>query len=121
MRKTCRYALVAAAVVVLVGGALPARSTETPAQETKLLIAKEYVPVLIQGKRARRIERIERWVNSLSGDRLSVYQALGAPTGKHFERKLGETTEVWTYLELGRTFVFKGDTLSKTIAFTTWK
>jgi hypothetical protein len=116
MRRKTLYLLVIAAVSFPLAWTAPARSTESHPQ-----IRRPILSIQTKGKRQRRLERIKLWAAGLTGDRLAVYLAYGMPSHRHFESKLGETTEVWTYHQQGKTLIFSNGVLSRTVTFTTWR
>jgi hypothetical protein len=50
----------------------------------------------------------------LQGDRLRIHQKMGHPTYRYYELQMGVRTELWTYPEADRIFVFEGDRLIDT-------
>jgi hypothetical protein len=69
------------------------------------------VKVAVRGARERRQVRFARWVESLTGDRLAVFEAAGFPLYRHRETAGGDRTELWTYPEEGRVYVFRDEDL----------
>lgn len=80
-------------------------------------LTKHYIEVepgvyfAVKGARERRQVRMARWVDGLEGDRAAVFAAHGMPTFRHQELEAGRTTEIWSYAEGRRTYVFRGDRL----------
>ena len=67
--------------------------------------------VAVHGAKERRQVRFARWVDSLSGDRLAVYQAEGFPRHRLLSNTGGVRTETWRYPDGGRLYVFRDGTL----------
>jgi hypothetical protein len=68
----------------------------------------------VRGKQQRRQVRVARLIHLWQGDRRATYEKHGYPSSRHRETALGRTTEHWTYLATGQTFVFEGDRLLRT-------
>ena len=71
----------------------------------------------VKGQRERRQVRAARWRQSLSGDRLEVYDQEGFPVYRHYESYAGIRSEHWTYRENRVTYVFKAGELIQTRPF----
>lgn len=69
---------------------------------------------LARGKRGRKMWRISRWVDQLSGDKAEVYNSYGMPSSRYREDTLGRVEEIWTYLDEGIEITFRGDSIIRT-------
>jgi len=66
------------------------------------------------GMRERRALRVIRWHEALQGDRQRIHEQMGHPTYRTYKLESGVRTELWTYPEADRTYVFEGDRLIET-------
>lgn len=130
------FAAVVAAVLIAVSSPVSSRASVLPQIAAALEVKAEGegtpgVPVLrkhylevepgvfvaVKGERERRQVRFARLIQSLSGDRLAVYEKEGFPTFRHREREAGIRTIHWTYAEKGVTYVFRDDRLVSVTPF----
>ena len=70
--------------------------------------------VSVRSKRERRLDRMTRWHELLQGDRRRIHDEMGHPTYRGYELEMGVRTELWTYPEADRIYVFEGDRLVDT-------
>jgi hypothetical protein len=71
----------------------------------------------VHGKRGRRLFKAAYWAAGLEGDMKAIYQEHGHPSGRYREIKTGVVFETWTYLDLGKRFVFRDGNLAGTRDF----
>jgi len=65
----------------------------------------------IRGQRGRKQLRRANWIALLQGDRARIHQERGHPTYRLYELSMDVRTELWTYPEANRVYVFRGDKL----------
>jgi hypothetical protein len=91
------------------------RESETPEAEAPTLTRTQIVTsngtFAVKGQRERKQVRMAAWYLSLNGDRLRIRQEMGHPTYRMLTLRSDVRTEVWTYPEHNRAYVFDGDTL----------
>jgi hypothetical protein len=68
----------------------------------------------LRGKRGRKQLRRANWVALLQDDRARIHQEMGHPTYRIYELNMDVRTELWTYPEANRVYVFQGDRLIET-------
>ena len=68
----------------------------------------------IRGQRGRKQLRRANWVALLQDDRARIHQKMGHPTYRIYELSMNVRTELWTYPEANRIYVFRGDQLIET-------
>ena len=81
---------------------------------TKKQIQTTRGPIAVKGKKERKQVRKANWYLSLQGDRLRIRHEMGHPTYRIYELSMGVRTELWTYPEQNRMYVFQGDKLIET-------
>lgn len=94
-------------------------AAETTAEDTssKLEVTKYYIEIKpgiylrVEGMRARKQARIQRWIAMLEGDRRAIYERFGYPNSRHRESDGDRVTEHWSYVSEEKRFVFRGDDL----------
>lgn len=110
------------AVAIVLGAAhsdlLFAASTNTDQEqaevgesEEKTNVREVPTPKLVEGKRERRLTRVNAWIASLEGDKKRIYDRYGHPSGRYREESMGAVVEKWVYSDIKKTFTFRGNKL----------
>jgi hypothetical protein len=114
--------IVAALAVAVLGAAFcvipataaePGDSANAQAAPGKTLTREDLLKSrnLVQSEHQQRAFRAAYWAAGLTGDKKAVYETYGYPSGRSRAEKMGTVTETWTYVQAGRSFTFRGNTL----------